>query len=108
MRPGPETVAKGGGRRRRIIGGAGVLGLLLAALMVPFAAQAQFITEDPRAAVWTLDEAVSRVEANYPGRVLSAREDLTEYGNRVFIVRILTDSQQVRTIKIEEGAELDP
>lgn len=48
------------------------------------------------------------MEANYPGRVLSAREDLTEYGNRVFIVRILTDNQQVRTIKIEEGTELDP
>lgn len=107
MRPGPETVARDGGRKRRSIGGIGALGVLLVVLALPLLGQAQFITEDPNAAVWTLDEAVAQVEARYAGRVLSAREDVTDYGNRIFIVRILTRNQQVRTIKIEEGTELE-
>ncbi len=56
--------------------------------------------------VWTLDEAVEQVEALYPGRILSARENDGEGSVRVFVVRILTENQEVRTLRIEQGTEV--
>lgn len=83
-------------------------GLVLATLLfVALPAQGQFNTDDPEAAVWDLDEAVAQIEAHYPGRVLHAREDVSRYGARLFVIRILTNDQQVRTLRIEEGTEVE-
>ncbi|WP_024327753.1 PepSY domain-containing protein [Thioalkalivibrio sp. AKL19] len=82
--------------------------LVLATLLfVALPAQGQFNTDDPEAAVWDLDEAVAQIEAHYPGRVLHAREDVSRYGARLFVIRILTNDQQVRTLRIEEGTEVE-
>ena len=106
MRPTPESLSGLGCQRlRRPFMAIGVLLVLM--LVVP-ATGAQFDTDDPDAPVWSLDEAVSRVEAHYPGRVLSAREEAGEGSVRVFVIRILTPDQEVRTLRIEEGSELRP
>lgn len=73
--------------------------------LLPVPGAAQFITDDTEAAVWTLDQAVARVESLYRGRILSAREDVGEGGVRLFVIRILTDTQEVRTLEILEGTE---
>lgn len=79
---------------------------LLAALLAgPGAAWADADTVENNA-VWTLDEAVERVEALYPGRVLSAREQDGDGSERIFVVRILTENQEVRTLRIEQGTEV--
>lgn len=107
MRPIPEYPS-GLGCRRLCRRAGMAAGMLLALMLVVPAAGAQFDTDDPEAAVWSLDEAVSRVEAHYPGRVLSAREETGEGSVRIFVIRILTRDQEVRTLRIEEGSELKP
>lgn len=83
--------------------------IILAVLLAGAApVHGQIEDDDPEAAIWNLDEAVAQVEAHYPGRVLSAREALSEHGTRLFLIRILTHDQQVRTLTIEEGTELEP
>lgn len=106
MRPMPDLQLgyRGRGLIRPRVGCALVLTTLLC---VALPAQGQFNTEDPEAAVWDLDEAVAQVEAHYPGRVLQAREDVGQYGARLFVIRILTNDQQVRTLRIEEGTEVE-
>ncbi|WP_017942666.1 MULTISPECIES: PepSY domain-containing protein [unclassified Thioalkalivibrio] len=81
--------------------------VLATLLLVALPAQGQFNTDDPEAAVWDLDEAVAQIEAHYPGRVLHAREDVSRFGARLFVIRILTNDQQVRTLRIEEGTEVE-
>ncbi|WP_018873236.1 PepSY domain-containing protein [Thioalkalivibrio sp. ALJ16] len=105
MRPTPDLQFGCGRRaparaRRALLVLAVLLGFVLSA-------QAQFNTDDPEAAVWDLDEAVAQIEAHYPGRVLHAREDVSQYGARLFVIRILTNDQQVRTLRIEEGTEVE-
>lgn len=79
---------------------------LLAALMAgPAGAWADAGTAE-NGTVWTLDEAVERVEALYPGRVLSARELEGDGSERIFVVRILTEDREVRTLRIEQGTEV--
>ncbi|MBS3799767.1 MAG: hypothetical protein KGY40_02120 [Thioalkalivibrio sp.] len=83
--------------------------MVLAVLLAGVASvHAQIDHDNPEATIWNLDEAVAQVEAHYPGRVLSAREALSEHGSHLFLIRILTDDQQVRTLTIEEGTELEP
>lgn len=107
MRPIPES-SSGLGCRRRPRHAPAAAGVLLALMLVAPGVAAQLDTDDPEAAVWSLDEAVSRVETHYPGRVLSAREEAGEGSVRVFVIRILTRDQEVRTLRIEEGSELKP
>lgn len=106
MRPTPDLQPGHRGRdlTRPRAGHALVLATLL---FVALPVQGQFNTDDPEAAVWDLDEAVAQIEAHYPGRVLHAREDVSQFGARLFIIRILTNDQQVRTLRIEEGTEVE-
>ncbi len=104
MRPHPDAPAGTGCRGRTGSARRAVLVALLVWL-VPVPGYTQFNTEDTEAAVWTLDQAVARVESLYQGRILSAREDVGEGGVRLFVIRILTDHQEVRTLEILEGTE---
>ncbi|MFO7954677.1 PepSY domain-containing protein [Thioalkalivibrio sp.] len=106
MRPTPD-LQPGHRVRRMTWPRTGPVLVLAMFLFVALPAQGQFNTDDPEAAVWDLDEAVAQIEAHYPGRVLHAREDVSRYGARLFVIRILTNDQQVRTLRIEEGTEVE-
>ncbi|WP_026279137.1 MULTISPECIES: PepSY domain-containing protein [unclassified Thioalkalivibrio] len=106
MRPTPD-LQPGHRERHPMRRRSGPVRALAMLFLVALPAQAQFNTDDPEAAVWDLDEAVAQIEAHYPGRVLHAREDVSRYGARLFVIRILTNDQQVRTLRIEEGTEVE-
>lgn len=55
------------------------------------------------AAPATLEEAVAEVERTHGGRILSARSERRN-GQVVYVIRLLTDGQQVRNLEIR-GAE---
>jgi uncharacterized membrane protein YkoI len=55
------------------------------------------------AAPATLEEAVAQVERTHGGRILSARSERRN-GRVVYLIRLLTEEQQVRNVEIE-GAE---
>lgn len=78
--------------RRRVV--------LLAALLVVLATG---LPVPGTAAPATLEEAVAQVERTHGGRILSARSERRN-GEVVYVIRLLTDEQQVRNLEIE-GAE---
>jgi uncharacterized membrane protein YkoI len=53
----------------------------------------------------TLEEAVAQVERTHGGRILSARSERRN-GRVVYLIRLLTEEQQVRNVEIlgAEGA----
>jgi uncharacterized membrane protein YkoI len=51
----------------------------------------------------TLEEAVAQVERTHGGRILSARSERRN-GRVVYLIRLLTEEQQVRNVEIQ-GAE---
>ncbi|WP_019626023.1 hypothetical protein [Thioalkalivibrio sp. ALJT] len=107
MRPTPDQQF-GCGRRalaRPLVVRSLLVLVVLLGLVLP--ARGQVMTDDSDAAVWDLDEAVAQVEARYSGRVLQAREDVNPYGARLFVIRILTTDQQVRTLRIKEGTAVE-
>ncbi|MBS0003201.1 MAG: hypothetical protein KFF45_09020 [Thioalkalivibrio sp.] len=78
--------------RRRVV--------LLVALLVVLAIG---LPVPGKAAPATLEEAVAQVERTHGGRILSARSERRN-GEVVYVIRLLTDEQQVRNLEIE-GAE---
>jgi uncharacterized membrane protein YkoI len=55
------------------------------------------------AAPATLEEAVAQVERTHGGRILSARSERRN-GEVIYLIRLLTEEQQVRNLEIQ-GAE---
>lgn len=71
--------------------------LLSTGLMSPLAAQSAA----------SLDAAVTQVEQSHGGRILSARSEQRATGV-VFVIRVLTDDQQVRHIEIPAQPGVEP
>ncbi len=61
--------------------------------------QAVSIVGDAFADKVTLEEAVRRVRKQYGGRIVSA-ETRGRSGNRVHVIKVLTDSGRVHTVRI--------
>ncbi len=59
------------------------------------------------AAPVSLDEAVAQVEREHSGRVLSARVEERD-GGVVYLIRLLTEDQQVRTFEIPASEGVRP
>ena len=55
------------------------------------------------AAPASLEEAMTQVERQHPGRILSARSERRD-GRVVYLIRVLTHDQQVRNVELP-GAE---
>jgi len=91
MRQEPNPTQRPAGRGRIVLAAA-----LLAALAIG-------LPVTGTAAPGTLEEAVAQVERTHGGRILSARSERRN-GQVVYVIRVLTDAQQVRNLEIE-GAE---
>ena len=48
----------------------------------------------------SMSEAISRAQSQFPGRVLSAKRSVGRSGDVVFRIKILSDSGEVRTIRV--------
>jgi len=78
--------------------------LALAVFAPPTSLHAQ--TAGAGAAI-SLDAAVGQVERSHGGRILSARSE--QRGNSlVYVIRVLTDDQQVRNVEIPAAAGAQP
>jgi len=55
----------------------------------------------------SLDAAVAQVEEAHSGRVLSARAEERD-GGLVYVIRLLTEDQQVRTVEVQASEEVRP
>lgn len=92
MHKDPNRVHRRTRRRRAVL--LAVLLLLVLAVGVPVPGIA---------APATLEEAVAQVERTHGGRILSARSERRN-GQVIYVIRLLTEEQQVRNLEVQ-GAE---
>ena len=71
----------------------------LAALLVCAVLGASLVASADDPPPVSLEQAIAQVTAQHPGRVLAARTE-AEMDRIIYIIRILTDDQQVRQFEI--------